>query len=203
MSLILPPQRLGLPQAAPPEAAPPETAPPADLDLAAGQVHELCGPARRTLAALVAARIGGVVLWVQPTHEAERLCPQGLARLLDPARVIGVRAAKPTEALWAAEEALRSGVAGVVVVELAAPPPLVPVRRLRLAAETGGGRMAALLLTPDRGGAAGVDSRWHAAPRRGGGWRLMRLRARMAPPAAFDLDAPGAGLVALAAEAAL
>lgn len=177
-------------------------APPADLDLAAGQVHEICGPARRVLAAIGASRIGGVVLWIQPSHEAEQLCPQGLAGLLDPARVIGVRAAKPTEALWAAEEALRSGLAGAVVVELAAAPPLVPVRRLRLAAEVGGRRMAALLLTPDLGGAAGVDSRWHGAPRRGGGWRLMRLRARMAPPAAFDLDAPGAGLVALAPEAA-
>lgn len=189
----MPPQRLGLPPAAPPEAAPP-----ADLDLAAGQVHELCGPARRMLAALVAARIGGMALWIQPAHEAERLCPQGLADLLDPARVIGVRAAKPAEALWAAEEALRSGVAGVVVVELAAPPPLVPVRRLRLAAEAGGRRMAALMLTPDRGGAAGVDSRWHAAPHQkdgGGGWRLMRVRARMAPPAAFDLAGPEAQLV--------
>jgi protein ImuA len=52
-----------------------------------------------------------------------------------------------------------------------------------------------LLLTPARGGAQGVESRWHmaAAPsgstliRRQSAWVLHRLRARLAPEASFHL----------------
>ena len=187
--------------------------PGADVGLRPGRVHEICGPSRRTLAALFAAYLPGQIFWIQPAHDTEVICAQGLAEFVDPGRLIGVRAPKPTEALWAAEEILRSGMAGVVVVELAHPPGLVPVRRLVLAAEAGAGtgpkpktgiditrgaarsdtgRMTALLLTPETGGAAGVESRWHGASDPGGGWRLTRLRARMAPPAAFALAALGA-----------
>jgi protein ImuA len=79
---------------------------------------------------------------------------------------------------------------------------------LHLAAENGLARrrardraafLHALVLTPGTGGAAGVESRWHLAPCAAPGtraatpvqpaWRLQRLRARMAPPAAWAVDA--------------
>ena len=78
------------------------------------------------------------------------------------------------------------------------------LRLVEVAAETGAeaarhaGRLPplGLLLTPDNGGAQGIESRWHmaAAPsgstltQRHSAWVLQRLRARMAPEARFHLS---------------
>ncbi len=162
------------------------------VGVASGRVHELCGPARRTLAVMLAARAAGPVLWAHPAWDRALPYPPGLAAFLDPGRLILAACPKAADLLWTMEEALRSGAVGAVVADLAAPPGLTPLRRLQLAAEAGGGRATGFLMTPDRGGAPGVESRWHAVPRPGGGWRLERLRARLMPEAAFDLPAPPA-----------
>lgn len=169
------------------------------LALRRGRVHELCGPARVMLAALTLGRGQGPVIWIRPGWGAERLNPAGLQPLADPARLILASAARDEGLLWAAEEALRSGVAPLVVAELLAPPRLTPVRRLHLAAEAGAEAAArdggpaplGLLLLPGTGGAQGVESRWHMAPAPSPSllwsdaecWSLTRLRARLAPPA--------------------
>ncbi|MGA0826371.1 MAG: ImuA family protein [Gemmobacter sp.] len=156
-----------------------------------GRVHEICGPARRMLAVLIAGRAGGPAIWIGPQHRPEALHPHGCAALIGPERLLRVICRTRTDALWAAEEALRAGVGGCIAVDLDDPPALTPVRRLQLAAEAGGKVATALLLTPDEGGAPGVESRWHAAPDPAGGWQLRRLRARMAPPIALHLPDPG------------
>jgi protein ImuA len=179
-------------------------------------VHELCGPARTALAALIMGESQGPVLWISPGWLPERLYPPGLAELADPGRILFARARRPEDLLWSMEEALRSGAVPLVLAELPAPPALTPVRRLHLAAETGAeaarhaGRLPplGLLLTPDNGGAQGIESRWHmaAAPsgstltQRHSAWVLQRLRARMAPEARFHLhrraaDASGPALL--------
>lgn len=168
------------------------------LTLARGRVHEGCGPARVMLAVMVLRESAGPVIWVHPGWQAERLFPDGLCAHADPGRIIFASARRPEDLLWAVEEALRAGAAPLVVAELTAPPALTPVRRLQLAAEAGAeaaahaGRPAplGLLLTPEKGGAAGVDSRWHLAPRhdaRQRAWRLTRLRARAEPPKAWQV----------------
>ena len=137
----------------------------------------------------------GPVIWIAAGWQGERLLPDGLCDFAEPGRVIFVTARHAPDLLWAMEEALRSGAAPLVIADLPEPPALTPVRRLQLATEAGA-RVApqaplGLMLTPGAGGAAGAHSRWQmtATP---DGWRLDRLRARMAPPASWHLKA-GAG----------
>lgn len=161
------------------------------VGLARARAHEGVGPARALFALLVAARLAGPVLWLHPRWTAERLMGDGVRRFIDPGRLVLARPRTPEEILWAAEEALRTGLVPLVVAELPEPPRLTPVRRLHLAAETRateGAAPIALLLTPGSGGAPGVETRWHLAPAPGWArdgtalWRLTRARARMAPP---------------------
>lgn len=167
------------------------------LDLALARAHEAAGPSRALFALLVAARLSGPVLWVRPRWETDRLLGDGVRALIDPGRLIFGDVRTMPEALWAAEEALRTGLVPLVVAELTAAPALTPVRRLHLAAEAGADRQAApiaLLLTPGHGGAPGVETRWHLAPLPGWAsdgaprWRLARLRARMAPEATWEMQ---------------
>jgi protein ImuA len=176
-----------------------------DLTLRRGRVHELCGPSRVMLAARIMARTHGPVVWIRPGWVAERLNAAGLQPLADPARLILVQADRDENLLWAAEEALRSGAAPLVVAELLSPPALTPTRRLHLAAESGAqaahrdGQTAplGLVLLPGSGGAQGVESRWHLAPAPSrallwseeDSFTLSRVRARLLPPASWTLHA--------------
>ena len=114
----------------------------------------------------------------------------GVRGFLDPGRLVFGRARTAAELLWAAEEALRTGLVPLVVAELPAVPaltagaPAAPRRRGR-----GGARRRTARAAPDprRRGAPGIETRWHLAPAPGWArdgaarWRLTRLRARMAP----------------------
>lgn len=182
------------------------------LTLAPGRAHEFCGPARRVLA--VWAMPGAApVLWLRLSHNPDRISPQGLADWADPGEVIWAESPRPSELLACAEDGLRSGACALVVVDLAEPVAMTPLRRLHLAAEAGLARrrarnpaasLRALVLTPGDGGTPGVESRWHmaACPARGAtpadpvgmAWRLTRARARMAPPASWHVQRDGGHL---------
>ncbi len=173
------------------------------LGLIRGRVHEFCGPARVNLAAMILRESQGPAIWISPAWQPERIYTAGLLGYCDPARLIYARARRPEDLLWSAEEALRSGAAPLVIAELSELPGLTPVRRLHLAAEAGAevarhrGRIPplGLLLTPAMGGAQGVESRWHLAATSSRttlvdtheAWVMTRLRARMAPPAAWSV----------------
>lgn len=168
-----------------------------DVALARGRAHEVTGPSRRLLALLAAAAVGGTVIWLHPRWWPERLAGDGLRPFLDPGRLVIGRGRGALDLLWCAEEALRSGVVPLVVAELPAPPALTPVRRLHLAAEAGAQKAGVppicLLLTPDEGGAPGVETRWQLSPLPGWAldgrprWRLARLRARTEPMRAWEM----------------
>ncbi|WP_299370723.1 hypothetical protein [uncultured Tateyamaria sp.] len=160
--------------------------------LALGRVHEACGPARHRLALWLAAQTTGPVIWIAPEWGGEQLHACGFMPFINPARLIMVHAKRADDMLWSMEEALRSGAVACVIADLPGLPALTPVRRMHLAAETGGKGTVApplgVLLTPGMGGAQGVETRWHLAPdHKGtpGAWTLTRLRARTAPPKAW------------------
>ncbi len=164
--------------------------------LAQARAHEATGPARVSFALGLAARLEGPVLWLQSDRAAERLMGDGVRAFLDPGRLVFGRTRSGPEILWAAEEALRSGLIPLVVADLPAVPGMTAVRRLHLAAEAGAARgpaPLALLLTPGAGEAPGIETRWHlfAAPgwARDGvpRWRMARLRARMAPEKIWEV----------------
>ena len=199
------------------------------MDLTRGRVHEITGPARRSLAAIAAGAAAheGPVMWLRPAWRAETLCPQGLPPLAGPAlaeALILAHCRHEADILASMEEALRAGCVALVLAEIATAPDLRQIRRLHLAAAEGCARAGTddaaqghgtaplgLLLAQDRAESRinGVESRWAlhplhplppadtAAPR----WRLERLRARDAPPAAWQLTGPnpitGAGLMRL------
>lgn len=165
-----------------------------NLSLALGRVHEICGPARRMLACLIATRLQGPIFWISPEWQAEQLNPEGVCRLFPPGRLTFLDPKRAEDLLWSTEEVLRTGAVPLVVADLPNAPGLVAVRRLHLAAETGksvsGAWPLGLLLTPDQGGAPGVETRWHMAgahgptpPKRS--WHLERMRARTAPVASW------------------
>ena len=165
--------------------------------LARARAHEAAGPSRHLFALLAGAALTGPILWLRPAWVTERLNGDGMRAFLDPGRLILGTAKGAADILWAAEEALRGGQAPLVVAELAAPPGLTAVRRLHLAAESGGAPVM-LLLTPEQGGAPGIETRWHLAPLPGWAkgdrihpgpprWRLTRLRARAAPEQSWEM----------------
>lgn len=181
--------------------------------LARARAHEVTGASRIVFALAVAARLAGPVLWVQPRWTPERLMGDGVSAWIEPGRLVIARGRTLTDILWTAEEALRSGAVPLVVAELPALPTLTATRRLHLAAEAGAEREGegpplALLLTPEPGGAPGIETRWRLAPAPGwatgdalGGpsrWHLARLRARMAPEAHWEVGSRGNRLVAAA-----
>lgn len=201
----------------PSEMAVPPLCPAPPLAFARGRVHELTGPARRTLAALLAgvAQAEGPVLWLRPGWRAEMLCPQGLQGLADPGALITLACPRATDILWSMEEALRAGCVALVVAEFTDPPDLRQLRRLHLAAAEGvarnqgaagaGPAPLGLLLAHEAADSrvAGVESRWALHPQASArSWRLERLRARAAPPAQWQLriGPQGAEITALTPE---
>ncbi len=166
-----------------------------DLTLAPARVHEACGAARHTFALMVMAALRGPVIWITPARQSEKLHAEGICRFVDPGRLIFVSPKRDTDVLWTMEEALRSGAVPLVVADLPGPPGLTPVRRLHLAAETGAAegavRPLGLLLTPEQGGAQGIESRWEMTPHHGPvgkrAWALSRRRARTLPEADWQV----------------
>ena len=172
-----------------------------DIRLTLARLHEACGPARRSFALWLAGAVQrqspGPVIWITPRHRRDRPNPDGMVGLARPEAFIHLNPQRPEDLLWSMEEALRSGAAPLVVADLPAPPGLTPVRRLHLAAETGAAEgiftPIGLILTPEDGGAQGVDSRWHMTPAHRPdhqGWTLRRLRARQDPPRDWQLHGP-------------
>ena len=179
--------------------APLELAP--DIALPRARLNEVCGPARRSLAIWAARAVSGPVIWIAPAWSADPLHADGICDFTDPGRFLFVRPQRAEDLLWSMEEVLRAGAVALAIADLPGPPGLTAVRRMHLAAGTGAaeGGLAplGLILTPDAGGAPGVETRWHMAPSHTGSryhWTLASRRARTRPPRDWLIaqDRPGA-----------
>ena len=167
--------------------------------LSRGRVHEACGPARRTFALWLAGQTRGPVLWISPAWWTERINPDGMISFADPARFLFVTPERIEDMLWVVEDALRTGIVPLVIADLPDAPGLTPVRRLHLAAEGPHPAPLGLLLTPQEGGAQGVETRWHMTPTHQdhvSRWHLERRRARSLPPQSWTAtqNRPQSGL---------
>ncbi len=172
--------------------------------LVRGALHEIAGEtviggAATGFAAALAAHLAtparSHALWCLSGND---LYAPGLPAFgLDPARLLVVRARRPAEALWVAEEGLRAGCLAAVVCE-SGDVDLVASRRLQLAASARD--TACLLLAPTGArGAAAATTRWRVAPTLtqpsiGGApgttrWRLTLAHCRGGPaPRQWRLD---------------
>jgi len=190
-------ERAGLDDRDVPPAIP--LSPEMDRDLPGGglpraALHEILSDgagAAVGFAALLMARSGGTVFWIARDPDPY---PPGLMRFgLPPSRLIVAQPACHADALWATEEALRCRAVSAVLL-MAERPDATAMRRLQLAAETGGG--IGLLLresepgSEDHEGPSLATTRWRVTGRAGGGagdlgdpqWTLELLRCRAGRP---------------------
>ncbi|ARO14874.1 lipoprotein [Ketogulonicigenium robustum] len=135
--------------------------------LMTGRVHEVSGPLASSFAVLAgaSARVAsdaeagvGHVLWVRAGWRSEMIDPPGVAPYMDPALMLVAQTQAQRETLAVAEEALRDGVFGLVVMELTAPLNLTAGRRLQLAAKQG--QATGLCIIADGMGSPAAETRW-------------------------------------------
>jgi protein ImuA len=166
-------------------------------------LHELLSdaPGHATgFAALLLARAQArlarrAALWI--AAEPDAYLP-GLAGLgLDATRLFLLRAPRPRDALWAAEEALRSPATAAVLLLGARALDMTAARRLQLAAEAGGGIALLLREEASTAGPTAALTRWRIAPRAVAAtphhlgppaWEVSLLRARGGQPGTWLLE---------------
>jgi protein ImuA len=179
-------------------------------------LHEIIaadtGASATGFSAVLLARLAGEgsIIWCRrcPGLHGIKLYGPGIAAFgLNLHRLLLVRVRREIEVLWAMEEGLRSGSVSAVLGEAATVPPIA-LRRLQLAAETGGA--TGLLLRPPDAALAVVSAttRWRVSslpttltfPPRGSfpirgesvrsrvRWRIELLRCRAAAPTSWLLD---------------
>ncbi|MEM9635136.1 MAG: hypothetical protein AAGA50_27680 [Pseudomonadota bacterium] len=121
------------------------------------RAHEVCGEGGLVFAAISAGQAKGAVVWVSE-HWRPTVNPEGLSPYCDPGKLLITRAVSQLDVLASAETALRSGAAGLVVVEVSGAIGLTEGRRLQLAAEAG--RTTGLLIIPEGAGSNAAETRW-------------------------------------------
>ena len=150
--------------------------------LALGSLHEFSGEAATGFVLALLGALGREVLWCAGPR-AVNLYPPGLGRFgLDPDRLVVACPPKKQDALWIAEEAMKSGAVGSIVLEADCAVALAQSRRLQLAVEQSrcfgailyGGAHAGQL------GTTAARTRWRVSPCPGPGirWRLELQRNR-------------------------
>lgn len=127
-----------------------------------GRTHEVLGPGASGFAFVLGGHLGGSVLWVSEDWRTSHINPVGFSRYLDPQKLLMAKTKSQAEVLAVAEEALRSGVVPLVVMELGKPLNLTAGRRLQLAARAG--KSTGLCIISEGMGSNAAETRWHCMP---------------------------------------
>ncbi|MFT4150587.1 MAG: hypothetical protein QM656_10360 [Paracoccaceae bacterium] len=132
------------------------------LPLRLSRVHEAYGPGAIGFAAVAVRTGNGPALWIGEGWQGASPHPDGLAAICDPGQILMARTRSQTDTLAVAEEALRDGAVGLVVIELTHPLDLREGRRLQLAAKAGA--TTGLCLIPEGMGSPAAETRWSCTP---------------------------------------
>ncbi|MBP0447199.1 hypothetical protein J8J14_20690 [Roseomonas sp. SSH11] len=143
-------------------------------------------------AALLMARSGGTVFWI--SRDTDTGLPGLAAFGLSPGRLLLARPRSQQDAFWAAEEALRCSAISAVLLA-GEQPDAAAMRRLQLAAETGGGIGLLLRESEEDEGPSLATTRWRVTGRAGGSmhdlgdpqWSLDLLRCRAGRPRSWHV----------------
>lgn len=165
--------------------------------LGLGTLHEVSGDAATGFIASVLGRLEGPVLWCAGSHHGRPLYPPGLHRFgLDPDRLVLARTARKPDALWVAEEAMKSGALRAVVLEADFTVALAQSRRLQLGLEAS--RCLGLLLYQGgevrTTGTTAARTRWRVSScptpdhREGPCWRLELTRNKGGPTGQWEVS---------------
>ncbi len=165
--------------------------------LGLGNLHEITGEAATGFVAALLGRLQGQVLWCAGRHFARPLYPPGLARFgLDPDRLVLARPRDKRDALWVAEEAMKSGALTAVVLEADFTVPLSASRRLQLSVEASW-CLGLLLYRGEEAkisGATAARTRWKISPcpapphTQGPCWRLDLTRNKGGPAGQWEVS---------------
>ena len=134
-----------------------------NLNLSSGKVHELYGNSRTTLALIIAKKMQGHIFWIRTESNPNLLNADGIIDFINPGRLTFINVKTSNDILWSMEETLRAGCIPLVISDLPKIPEFTAVRRLHLALKSNINNdkiCLGLLLTPQQGGARGVESRW-------------------------------------------
>jgi len=129
--------------------------------LALPGLHEVMGSGAPAIAAMLASQVGGATAWILGRERVRRPYPCGIEIAgISPKNLLFITPHR-RDALWALEQALKSGVLRAVIAEAATAPDFTESRRLQLAAVAGGA--LGLLLPPDSDHhSSAAETRWRA-----------------------------------------
>jgi len=139
-----------------------------NLYLKLGKMHEICGPARIRIAILVAAKTADFIVWIRPNWENFIMNTDGISDWFSPSQLLFVNAKNRNDLFSTTEELLRSGISTITITELPVIPSSLQMRRINLAMASGiklnnSELSLGLILSPNKGGATSIESRWYAS----------------------------------------
>jgi protein ImuA len=172
-----------------------------NLYLKLGKMHEICGPAKIRIAMLIGAKTKGLIVWVDFIINTD-----SISDWFSPSRLLFVNAKSKNDLFSATEEVLRSGLSEITITELPEAPNSLQMRHINLAMTSGvklnnNKSPLGLILSPNKGGATSIESRWYASTLpcweklttddRGSSkqkWSIKRLFSRVGPVKGWSIE---------------